>query len=164
MRGAFTDQGGLFSCREAAFREDFRLRCYRGPVDNLSGAFRKLSKKRKQSYRVRLEEEVFEAWKEFSTVDLRTISELKSAFKLRHWIAHGRYWDANAGRKYDFFLQSRHFRKRFWTSSRFSHKLQGAINSFVVSDFSTGSQRERPETKRRKLVGDDGIEPPTCPV
>ena len=29
--------------------------------------------------------------------------DLKGAFKFRHWLAHGRYWDPNLGRKkYDF--------------------------------------------------------------
>lgn len=31
------------------------------------------------------------------------VSDLKDAFKYRHWLAHGRYWEPKLGRKYDYF-------------------------------------------------------------
>jgi hypothetical protein len=30
------------------------------------------------------------------------IGELRSAFKFRNWLAHGRYWTPKLGRNYDF--------------------------------------------------------------
>jgi hypothetical protein len=51
-----------------------------------------------------LDEDIFETWKEKSPAPgPRLISELRGAFKLRHWLAHGRYYEPNLGRKkYDF--------------------------------------------------------------
>lgn len=91
----------LLSCVEAAFQIDYRLRCYRGPIDNLSTAFRRLNKRSKK--RVNLDPNILDAWKKQTNVSTALLGELKAAFKLRHWIAHGRYWDAKVSRKYDFF-------------------------------------------------------------
>lgn len=90
----------LLSCVEAAFQVDYRLRCYKGPVDNLSTEFRKLNKRSKK--RVNLDPDILNAWKKQTDVSTELLGQLKAAFKLRHWIAHGRYWDAKVGRKYDF--------------------------------------------------------------
>ena len=90
----------LLSAIEAAFRVDYQLRCYRGPADRLSQAFRKLHKRK--SLRVNLETEIIGAWKDETNVNLKLIGQLRGAFKLRHWIAHGRYWEPKLGKKYDF--------------------------------------------------------------
>lgn len=68
--------------------------------DSLSRAFRAIYKSRKT--RVSLESDIFEAWIENSTGSRQLISELRGAFKFRHWLAHGRYWEPKLGRKYDF--------------------------------------------------------------
>jgi hypothetical protein len=91
----------LLSAIEAAFRIDYALRCYKGPVDRLSEAFRKLNKRKRA--KVNLEKEIIGAWKSETNVDEKLVGSLRGAFRLRHWIAHGRYWDPNLGRKYDFF-------------------------------------------------------------
>lgn len=91
----------LLSAVEAAFRVDYTLRCYKGPVDGLSSEFRKLRKRKKD--RVNLEKEILETWRTKTNVDERLIGQLRGAFKLRHWIAHGRYWTPSIGQPYDFF-------------------------------------------------------------
>lgn len=90
----------VLSALEAAFRIDYLQRCYRKEKDPLSRAFRDLHK-RKQT-RVRLETEIFDIWKENTDVEAKLIGDLRGAFKFRHWLAHGRYWEPKLGRKYDF--------------------------------------------------------------
>lgn len=85
---------------EAAFRVDYESRCQKKMKDSLSRAFRAIYKSRKT--RVSLESDIFEAWIENSTGSRQLISELRGAFKFRHWLAHGRYWEPKLGRKYDF--------------------------------------------------------------
>jgi uncharacterized protein YutE (UPF0331/DUF86 family) len=48
-----------------------------------------------------LDEDIFEAWKANVTGSKRLIGELRGAFKFRHWLAHGQYWELKS-RKYDF--------------------------------------------------------------
>ena len=85
---------------EAAFRVDYELRCQKRMKDDLSRAFRAIYKSRKA--RVSLEDDIFGAWRENSTGARQLIGELRGAFKFRHWLAHGRYWEPKLGRKYDF--------------------------------------------------------------
>jgi hypothetical protein len=85
---------------EAIFRIDYEQRCYLKKKDPLSRAFRDLHKHRRSN--VSLEEEIFDLWKEYTNGAKQLISELKGAFKYRHWLAHGRYWTPKLGRKYDF--------------------------------------------------------------
>jgi hypothetical protein len=68
--------------------------------DSLSKYFRDIRKMRKSS--IRLDEDILEGWKRYSTVSNLHIGELRSAFKFRHWLAHGRYWTPKFGQKYDF--------------------------------------------------------------
>jgi hypothetical protein len=86
---------------EASFRVDYLTRRYKRMKDNLSRAMRDLY--RSKGDRATLEEDIFETWKLHSSVPFRLISELRAAFRYRHWIAHGRYWIPKLGRKYDFF-------------------------------------------------------------
>ena len=74
---------------EAAFRVDYESRCQKKMKDSLSRAFRAIYKSRKT--RVSLENDIFEAWWDNSTGSRQLISELRRAFKFRHWLAHGRY-------------------------------------------------------------------------
>lgn len=85
---------------EAAFRVDYECRCQKRMKDDLSRAFRAIHKLRKA--RVSLEEDIFEAWRANSTGSRQLIGDLRGAFKFRHWLAHGRYWEPKLGRKYDF--------------------------------------------------------------
>ena len=83
---------------EAAFRIDYQQRCDRKRPDPVSIAFRVLSRDRGRN--VRLDEDIWEAWRESHPSTRPLIGQLRSAFKFRHWLAHGRYWQV--GRKYDF--------------------------------------------------------------
>ena len=89
----------LLAALEAAFRMDFLQRCYKRRKDRVSREFRELYD-RKGIY-VSLEEDIFQVWKQKSSVSSSIISDLKGAFKYRHWLAHGRYWVPKFGR-YDY--------------------------------------------------------------
>jgi hypothetical protein len=98
-----TDQRSAFFVLtrvEAAFRVDYELRCRKRMRDDLSRTFRALWKK--QRNRVSLDEDIFEAWREHWPRLRQLVSELRGAFKFRHWLAHGRYWEPKLGKKYDF--------------------------------------------------------------
>ena len=89
----------LLAALEAAFRVDFLQRCYKRRKDPVSRVFRELHA-RKGMY-VSLEDDIFQVWKQKSSVPSSVISHLKSVFKYRHWLAHGRYWVPKFGR-YDY--------------------------------------------------------------
>jgi hypothetical protein len=84
---------------EARFRADFDFRCKQRLKDELSVYFRSVGKERDA---VRLDEDIFEGWKRHGSAPSGLISELRGAFKFRHWLAHGRYWIPKLGRRYDF--------------------------------------------------------------
>jgi hypothetical protein len=85
---------------EAAFRTDYDLRCNRRKRDSISRNFRELRKTRDS--RVGLETEIFDVWREHMPELRSLISDLRGAFKFRHWLAHGRYWVPKLGRRYDY--------------------------------------------------------------
>lgn len=80
---------------EAAFRLDYQWRRKEKKPDAVSITFRKYRRTN-----VRLDEDIWEAWKVHHPTTAPLISQLRSAFRFRHWLAHGRYW--TAGHKYDF--------------------------------------------------------------
>ncbi len=49
-----------------------------------------------------LEDEILNSWKCCSSASDKLIGDLKGAFKFRHWLAHGRYWEPKLGQKYDY--------------------------------------------------------------
>jgi hypothetical protein len=85
---------------EAAFRIDYLQRCYRRGKDPLSRTFRDIYKVRQQN--ASLEDEIFQAWIDNYSGTRSIIGDLRSVFKFRHWLAHGRYWTPKLGRRYDF--------------------------------------------------------------
>ena len=85
---------------EASFRLDYEFRCRKRLKDNLSRALRQIYKVRQEH--VALDEDLFEAWKLHIPKSKALISELRAAFRLRHWLAHGRYWQPKLGRNFDF--------------------------------------------------------------
>ncbi|SEH04811.1 hypothetical protein [Candidatus Venteria ishoeyi] len=91
----------ILSALEAAFRIDYLQRCYKREKDNLSVAFREIHQQK--GNKASLEDDIFDSWKEHGHVPDQVISDLKSAFKYRHWLAHGRYWTPKLGRRYDYF-------------------------------------------------------------
>lgn len=86
---------------EAAFRIDYLQRVYDRKKDPLSRSFRDIHKQK--GTRARLEDDILEGWRTKTTIPSTLISDLRSAFGYRHWIAHGRYWEPKFGRKFDYF-------------------------------------------------------------
>ena len=90
---------------EAALRIDFYQRSYARTAKLRARPRPALKKLREmlvdRGRHVRLED-ILEAWKVHSTVPASLISELHTAFKYRHWLAHGRYWTLKLGRQHDY--------------------------------------------------------------
>jgi hypothetical protein len=78
---------------EAAFRIDYLQRCQKRKRDPVSRAFRALYKE--QGRNVRLEDDIFVTWRKEHLQTGPLIGELVGAFKFRHWLAHGSYWQPN---------------------------------------------------------------------
>lgn len=91
----------LLASEEAAFRVDYLQRCYKRKKDSLSLALRTIHDTK--GNHASLEDDIFTAWKENTSSPNSIVSDLKGAFKYRHWLAHGRYWEPKLGRKYDYF-------------------------------------------------------------
>lgn len=97
-----TSSLSLISAMEAAFRIDFLKRCYQKKKDRLSRVLRDFYKY--YDRKVPFEEIILESWKKHSDIPNAFIGTLKTLFKYRHWLAHGRYWVPKTGRQYDYFL------------------------------------------------------------
>jgi hypothetical protein len=83
---------------EAAFYVDYKQRCKINKSDAVSIAFRRL--RRTRGANVRLDEDIWGTWRQSDNSKKEHISQLRSVFHFRHWLAHGRYWPV--GNKYDF--------------------------------------------------------------
>jgi hypothetical protein len=90
----------LLAAIEAAFRVDYLQRCYNRKKDKLSQAFREIYQSKGKH--ASLEDDIFITWKQNMDLPNNIISDLKAAFKYRHWLAHGRYWEPKFGKKYDY--------------------------------------------------------------
>ena len=91
----------LLAALEAAFRVDYLHRCYKRKKDALSIALRSIHETK--GTHASLEDDILTAWKENTDSTSPIVSELKGAFKYRHWLAHSRYWEPKLGRKYDYY-------------------------------------------------------------
>ncbi|MCL2193414.1 MAG: hypothetical protein FWB78_08470 [Treponema sp.] len=92
----------LLSSIEARFTLDYHIRCEKRFRDEITKRFRELKGKLEtKSQRVEFERDILEIWENCYPQE-NIFSEIKSAFRYRHWIAHGRYWNPKLGRKYDF--------------------------------------------------------------
>lgn len=89
----------VLSSIEAAFRIDYLQRTYLRTRDKLSVDLRHLHAL--NGSRASLDD-ILDIWRNNFPSLKSIISELKSAFNLRHWIAHGRYWKPKFGREYDY--------------------------------------------------------------
>ncbi len=87
---------GLFAATEAALRIDFNERVRQRWKEPVSRHFRDLD--RKFSGRVPLEE-ILNGWRDQALAQrVKTaVGDFKGAFKLRDWLAHGRYWKPKLG-------------------------------------------------------------------
>jgi hypothetical protein len=96
-----TSSLSILSAIEAAFRIDYLQRCYQKKKDPLSRLFREIHKRK--GSKTSLEDDILSAWKQKSSVTSEALGNLKRAFKYRHWLAHGRYWEPKLGKaKYDY--------------------------------------------------------------
>jgi hypothetical protein len=95
---------------EAVFKLDFKARCDQRLKDPLSRHFRELKKAKARTEankmlrtRFSLDRDILKGWERYGpSVPSALISELRRAFRLRHWLAHGRHWPLKLDNKYDF--------------------------------------------------------------
>jgi hypothetical protein len=88
----------MLSACEAELRLDYQRRTVNKRKDPLSRRFRTIHKVVKQ--KPRLDEDILAAWREEHTRYKGRISDFRGTLKLRHWIAHGRYWVPKFGLQY----------------------------------------------------------------
>ena len=91
----------ILSSLEASLRMDHLTRCNQKKKDALSRKMRKIYQIR--GSRASLEDDILRMWKETYPEYKIFISEVITAFKYRHWLAHGRYWEPKLGRIYDYY-------------------------------------------------------------
>lgn len=94
---------GLMAAAEGALQVDFRERVKnhrQDPVSKLFHTINKQSYSREKRGRIELEQDVLDTWRDFGPGMTALVGEFKGALKVRHWLAHGRYWEAKAGRPY----------------------------------------------------------------
>lgn len=92
----------LLSALEAAFRIDYlqRGQAKKKKRENISQALRRVYQEK--GTRASFKDHILPVWKREPTIKMVIISDLIGAFRYRDWLAHGRYWNAKLGRKYDY--------------------------------------------------------------
>ena len=90
----------LLASIEAKFRLDYAIRCEERYKDDISRRFREAFAEKQ--YRISLEDVILDEWGDLPEITSSIISNVKGAFKYRHWLAHGRYWTYKST-KFDFF-------------------------------------------------------------
>lgn len=83
---------------EAVLRVDYLSRVQLKSKDPVSRTFRQLYRDKGES--VRLDEDLLGTWTVHHSGCKSAVSEFRAALKLRHWLAHGRYWTPKLGRTY----------------------------------------------------------------
>ena len=96
----FSSSMSVMSALEAAIRRDYLSRVYERRRDALSREFKTLHGEVEN--RAKLEKHLLPLWRENAGVSQALISEVTTAFKHRHWLAHGRYWTPKLGKKFDY--------------------------------------------------------------
>ena len=92
---------GLLAAAEAALRCDFQDRVEHRLKDSASRSFRDIYKKLRddrQQNKVRLEEHILETWRTCEPSTRSAIGDFRGVLRLRHWLAHGRWWEPKLGR------------------------------------------------------------------
>jgi hypothetical protein len=84
----------LLASVEAILRLDLRDRVMKKRKDAVSRRFRGF----RNRDRLRLDEDILEVWSAEAQV---SVSEFRTLLKLRHWLAHGRYWLPRLGQQRD---------------------------------------------------------------
>lgn len=88
----------LLAEAEAVLRVDYRSRVERRGKDDVSRAYREMHKEKEAS--VRLDEDILGTWVTHHPQCKPAVSSFRAMLKLRHWLAHGRYWPPKLGRRY----------------------------------------------------------------
>jgi len=89
----------LLAATEAALTVDFHIRVRNRLKGEPSEKFRLIHKERPD--RIRLIEDILDPWADARPDNKKQIGNFKGTLKLRHWLAHGRYWTPKLGRRYD---------------------------------------------------------------
>jgi len=89
----------VLSSIESLIRIDYETRVRNKQKNSLARDLRELDKNYDKTYKIPINT-ICDIYKNNSQGEL--FSFIKSIFKLRHWLAHGRYWTPKIGRKYDF--------------------------------------------------------------
>jgi len=87
----------LMAWMEATFRIDYNARSNNKYSDPISIEMRKIWSKQKERARLN---DILNIWGNTDPETKKIIEQLKSIFKFRHWLAHGRYW--NLENEYNF--------------------------------------------------------------
>ena len=88
----------MLASPEAAIRIDFLSRVKNRGKDPVSRRFRALRKVRED--RISLDEHILDAWSKLAAEARGAVGDFRGALRLRHWRAHGRYWNPKLGRNY----------------------------------------------------------------
>jgi hypothetical protein len=89
----------LLSSIEAWIRIDYEYRVKNRLKDELSKELKEIDKTYDKTYKISIDK-LCDTYKKYFQGQI--FSHIKSSFKLRHWFAHGRYWNPKLGKKYDF--------------------------------------------------------------
>jgi hypothetical protein len=87
----------LLATTEAILMIEFKARVAARKKDGLSRRFREIHKA--NGDKIHLDEDILVAMKE-EGVAANVIAAFRGTLKLRHWLAHGRYWSPKLGRRY----------------------------------------------------------------
>ena len=87
----------MMASAEAAIRADYARRLYRRGGDGLTREYVALRGRLGAQVRASLDEDILEAMRGSGLVSLHLVSRFRDALRLRHWLAHGRYWKLTLG-------------------------------------------------------------------
>jgi len=92
---------GMLAATEAHLQIDFQVRAKRKLRDDVSKAFKKADDEKGRK-RINLEDDILDTWRDKrpERETKECLSQFKGALNLRHWLAHGRHWEAKLGRDY----------------------------------------------------------------
>jgi hypothetical protein len=88
----------LLTTAEAVLRLNFEALAKRQTKPAIFRRFRRIERERGE--KIRLEEDILNTWIAVYPPTARSIREFKGVVPLRDWLAHGRYWNPNLGRRF----------------------------------------------------------------
>ena len=94
------DMMALLAFLEACFKLDYANRKRLKLKDGLSKRLIKLFNQKHN--KARLMEDIIKGWRQEGFLSHLEYDRINSAFKLRHWIAHGQYWSPDKIKPHDF--------------------------------------------------------------